>query len=113
MGLRQRGKALENLYFHEEELSFRLHGMRSRLMGLWAASLMHKDDANSYASEFVAASIGREGDDAMFNKLHDDFVAAGVGVTDDVIHDQMTNLLRCAADELRNGIAQFDNKRAA
>ena len=113
MGLRQRGKAIENLYFHEEELSFRLHGMRSRLMGLWAASLMRKEDANSYASEIVAASIGREGDEAMFNKLHDDFFAAGVGVADDTIHDQMSSLLRCAVDELRNGLSQFDSKRAA
>lgn len=113
MGLRTRGKALENLYFHEEELSFRLHGLRSRLMGLWAASLMHKEDANSYATEIVATSIGGEGDEAVFNKLHDDFIAAGVGVTDDAIHDQMSSLLRCAADELRDGISQFGNKRVA
>lgn len=113
LSLKERGKALENIYFHDEEAAFRVQAMRNKLVGLWAAALMHKDDADSYANEVVSASVEHNSPDAVFNKLHDDFAKAGIAVLDASIHERMSELLRCAAEDMRNGPANSGFKQAS
>ncbi|WP_288429879.1 DUF1476 domain-containing protein [uncultured Agrobacterium sp.] len=111
--LKERGKALENIYFHDEEATFRVQAMRNKLIGLWAAALMNKDDANSYANEVVSTSVEHNTPDAVFNKLHDDFAKAGIAVLDASIHERMSELLRCAVDDLRSGLSSYGTKMAS
>lgn len=111
--LKERGKALENIYFHDEESTFRVQAMRNKLIGLWAAALMHKEDADSYAREVVSACVEHNSSDAVFNKLHDDFAKAGIAVLDASIHERMGELLRCAAEDLRGGVSSYGAKQAS
>ena len=105
LGLRERGKTLENLYFHDEEISFRVHAMQNKLIGLWAAAIMQKNDATAYAEEVVSTALERKDQAAVFQKLRDDFDKAGVAMLDEHIHTRMTDLLNYAADDLRSGLA--------
>ena len=111
--LKERGKALENIYFNEEYVTFRLHAMRNKLVGLWAAALMKKEDATAYASELAGCAVSGNEDEAVFLKLHADFEQAAVAVADDEIHDRMRDLLNSAAQSLREGMAETQAKAAA
>lgn len=103
--LHKRGKTLENLYFHDEEISFRMHAMQNKLIGLWAAAIMQKNDATAYAEEVVSAALVGKDKNAVFQKLRSDFDKAGVAVLDEHIHTRMSDLLSYVADDLRRGLS--------
>ena len=105
--LRERGKALENMFVHDKELSFRLHSMRNKLLGLWAAALMNENDASSYANDVVAMSVDDKSGGMIFRKLRDDFDTAGLSVMDDANHNRMRDLLGCAAEDLKRELDNF------
>jgi hypothetical protein len=107
VGLRERGKTLENLYFHDEEISFRVQAMQNKLIGLWAAAIMQKNDATAYAEEVVSAALAGKDRNVVFQKLRNDFDTAGVSVQDDDIHTRMSDLLSYAADDLRRGLSDY------
>lgn len=108
--LRERGKALENMFIHDKELSFRINSMRNKLLGLWAAALMNKNDADFYANDVVAMSFDDKSGSVIFKKLRDDFDAAGVSVLDDTIHNRMRDLLTCCAEDLRRELDRSSQK---
>ncbi|MES5097100.1 ATPase inhibitor subunit zeta [Agrobacterium sp. BA1120] len=111
--LKERGKALENIYFNEEYVTFRLHAMRNKLVGLWAAALMKIENADAYASELAGCAVNGNEEEAVFLKLQADFQQAAVTVADDEIHDRMRDLLNSAAQSLRQGLAEPDMKAVA
>jgi hypothetical protein len=51
-----REKAFEDKYKHDQELQFRVEVRRNKLLGLWAAELLGKSDAQAYASEVISAT---------------------------------------------------------
>ncbi|POO57251.1 DUF1476 domain-containing protein [Agrobacterium rosae] len=111
--LKERGKALENIYFNDEYVTFRLHAMRNKLVGLWAAALMNKEDATTYANELAGCSISAAEEDAVFSKLQADFEAAGVAVANDEIQSRMSELLHSATQAMRQGQNDFAMKAVA
>jgi hypothetical protein len=52
-----REKAFEDKYKHDQELWFRVEVRRNKLLGLWAAELLSKNDAEAYAKEVVSAEF--------------------------------------------------------
>ena len=84
MALGDRDKAFENKFAHDEELRFKAEARRNKLLGLWAAGLLGKADADAYAKEVVAADFEEAGDADVFRKVRGDFDAAGVKVSDSV-----------------------------
>ena len=59
----ERGDAFENKYAHDAEMMFKATARRNKLLGLWLAPLIGKDDAESYAKTVVVADLEEEGDD--------------------------------------------------
>ena len=58
-----REKGFENKFAHDEEMQFRAHARRNKMLGLWAASLLGKtgEDADAYAMEVVQADFAEVG----------------------------------------------------
>jgi len=75
-----RERAEEAKYAHDEEMLFRIHARRNRLVGQWAADRMGLSavEAEAYAKSVVQADFEEAGDEDVIRKLLGDLVGAGV-----------------------------------
>lgn len=79
---RERGE--EAKFAHDEEMHFRVHARRNRLLGLWAAERMGLSavEAEGYAKSVVQADFEESGDEDVVRKLLGDLISAGVEVSE-------------------------------
>ncbi|WP_105431748.1 DUF1476 domain-containing protein [Neorhizobium sp. T6_25] len=101
-GLSDREKAFENKFALDQELKFKALARRNKLVGLWAAGLLGKADADAYAKEVVVADFEEAGDEDVFRKLRGDLDAGGVSISDQDIRTKMVELLAQAIDQIEN-----------
>ena len=75
-----RERAEEAHFAHDEEMHFRVHARRNRLLGTWAAEKMGLSavEAEAYAKSVVQADFEESGDEDVVRKLLGDLVSAGV-----------------------------------
>lgn len=75
-----RERAEEAKFAHDEELEFRIHARRNRLLGTWAAERMGLSPAETeaYAKSVVQADFEEAGDEDVVRKLLGDLISAGV-----------------------------------
>ena len=98
-----REKAFENKFAHDQELKFKAEARRNKLLGLWAAGLLGRTDADAYARDVVAADFVEAGDEDVFRKVRADFDAANVQISDADLRAKMSALLIEAAEQIQNG----------
>ncbi|MBB1247977.1 MULTISPECIES: DUF1476 domain-containing protein [unclassified Rhizobium] len=98
-----REKAFENKYAHDEEKKFKIIARRNKLLGLWAAELLGKTDADAYAKEVVAADFEEAGDEDVVRKVEGDLTAGGVSKSAEEIRAKLSELLSVAADQIEKG----------
>ncbi|WP_343314119.1 DUF1476 domain-containing protein [Brucella sp. BE17] len=101
-GMDDRRNAFEKKFALDAELRFKAEARRNKLLGLWAAELLgkHDADADAYARDVVAADFEEAGDDDVFRKVRGDFDAANVNVADTVIREKMLALLEEAISQV-------------
>jgi hypothetical protein len=77
---KDRERAEEAHFAHDEEMNFRVHARRNRLLGQWAAERMSLSaaESESYAKSVVQADFEEAGDEDVIRKLLGDLTAAGV-----------------------------------
>jgi hypothetical protein len=75
-----RERAEEAKFAHDQEMQFRVHARRNRLLGMWAAERMSLSavEAEAYAKGVVQADFEESGDEDVVRKLLGDLVSAGV-----------------------------------
>lgn len=102
--MQDREKAFEAKFAMDEELRFKAEARRNKLLGLWAAGLLGKADADAdaYASEVVAADFEEAGHEDVVRKIKADFDAAGVAQTEEQIRVRMLELLGEAVQQLQS-----------
>ncbi|HQS95675.1 MAG TPA: DUF1476 domain-containing protein, partial [Novosphingobium sp.] len=73
-------KAFEAKFARDEEMMFRVHARRNRLLGVWAAERMGLDAAETeaYAKSVVQADFEEAGDEDVVRKLLGDLTSAGI-----------------------------------
>jgi hypothetical protein len=98
-----REKGFENKFALDEEQRFRAEVRRNKLLGVWAAGLMGKADAEAYAQDVVAADFEEAGDNDVVRKLSADFKEAGVTVSDEEIRLKLMEFMAQAATQIQNG----------
>lgn len=98
--MKDRQEAFERKFAHDEETKFRIVSRRNKLLGVWAAALLNKDDAEAYAREVIKADFHEAGDEDVFRKIRADFDAAGVTTSDEEIRVKMLDLLNDAAEQI-------------
>jgi len=81
---KDRERAEEAKFAHDEEMHFRVHARRNRLLGQWAAERMGLSavEAEGYAKGVVQADFEEAGDEDVIRKLLGDLVSAGVEVSE-------------------------------
>lgn len=94
-----RENAFENKFAHDAEMQFKAEARRNKLLGLWAADLLGKDEdaANAYAVEVVKSDFEEAGDDDVLRKVSADL---GDKASDEEIRAKMTELLAEAKAQL-------------
>jgi len=81
---KDRERAEEAKFAHDEEMHFRITARRNRLLGAWAADLMKLSavEAEGYAKAVVQADFEEAGDEDVIRKLLGDLVSAGLDTTE-------------------------------
>jgi hypothetical protein len=95
-----RQKSFEKKFERDQDLQFKVNARRNKLLGLWAASVIGKDDAEGYAKEVVLADFEKPGDDDVVQKLVTDLAAAGKPTEEQVIRKQAERLMAEAKMQL-------------
>jgi hypothetical protein len=97
-----RERNYEAKWAHDEDLRFRTVARRNRLLGLWAAATMGLSGAaaESYANTLLDLEVKGARDADLAQKLHEDFQAHKVALSDHFIHRKMEELLAEAADQV-------------
>ena len=74
-----RERAEEAKFARDEEMHFRIHARRNRLLGQWAAEQMGLSavEAEAYAKSVVQADFEEAGDEDVIRKLLGDLISAG------------------------------------
>lgn len=100
MSALRKASLLEDIHAHEQEVMFKAEARRNRLIGLWAAAAMGRDNAETYAETLVAEDIAHP--HTLLTRLHDDFEAAGVAILDDDIQSRMVSMLKDVVRDMHN-----------
>jgi len=81
---KDRERAEEAKFAHDEEMQFRIAARRNRLLGEWAAERMKlsAEETEAYAKSVVQADFEESGDEDVIRKLLGDLVSAGVETSD-------------------------------
>ena len=97
-----REKGFEKKFALDQDLKFRAESRRNRLLAEWAAAKLGitGDALPDYVRSVVKADLEEKGDEDVFRKLHSDFAAAGVKVSDEEIRTAMGQLLAKAVQDI-------------
>jgi hypothetical protein len=101
----KREEAFEKRFALDEEETFKAVARRNKLMGLWAAERLGKDQAAAvaYAREVVAAEFEDGGDKAVIRKLMRDLSAKGVAIGEEEIRRRMAESFAVAIAQVKAG----------
>jgi hypothetical protein len=95
-----REKAFEDKYKHDQNLQFRVEVRRNKLLGLWAAELLGKEDADAYAKEVVSADFEEPGDADLVRKLRNDLADGGIEMSEHRVRKKMEECLEAAKEQI-------------
>jgi hypothetical protein len=103
-GFEKREEDFEKKFAHDEELRFRAHARRNRMLGQWAAQKLGLAEtaADNYATAMVAEFVNAP-EAALFKKLRKDFDEKGVPQSDHQITRTMSELLAKAVIDINEG----------
>ena len=73
------------------EQEFRVDARRNKLLGIWAAKRLGKkdDEVKTYYIEVIKTDMEEAGDDDVFRKVKQDFISAGIELTDEDLRERM------------------------
>jgi hypothetical protein len=97
-----RERAEEAKFAHDEEMNFRIHARRNRLLGTWAAEKMGLSavEAEAYSKSVVQADFEETGDEDVIRKVLGDLVSAGV----DADEGEVRSALKAKETEARRAM---------
>jgi hypothetical protein len=101
----KREEGFESKFAHDEELRFKAHARRNKLVGLWAAEKLGLAGAaaEAYAADIVAADLDKPDSDGVFSKVRRDFDENGVAQSDHQIRRTMEEAMVKAVAEIQAG----------
>ena len=101
----KREEGFEKKFAHDEELRFKAHARRNRMLGMWAAGKLgiSGTDAEAYAKAVVMADLEEAGDNDVFKKIRNDFDGKGVAQSDAQIRHAMEDLMAKAIADIKAG----------
>jgi hypothetical protein len=101
----ERERAFEKKFALDKEITFKANARRNKLVGLWAAEKLGLvgTDAESYAESVLEVDLDKPGADAVFEKLHADFLNNGITQSSHQIIQAMDVFMTQALAEVKGG----------
>jgi hypothetical protein len=101
----KREEGFESKFAHDQELRFKAHARRNKLVGLWAAEKLGLSGqaAEAYASNLVTIDLDKPDSDRVFNEVRKDFDAKGVEQSDHQIRRTIEEAMEKAITEIKTG----------
>jgi hypothetical protein len=101
----KREEGFESKFAHDQELRFKAHARRNKLVGLWAAEKLGLTGqaAESYAANIVTIDLDKPDSDRVFRELRKDFDEKGVQQSDHQIRRTMEEAMEKAIADLQTG----------
>jgi len=101
----KREEGFESKFAHDEELRFKAHARRNKLVGLWAAEKLGLAGAaaETYAAGIVTIDLVKPNSDSVFSKVRKDFDEKGVPQSDHQIRRTMDDAMEKAIAEIQSG----------
>jgi hypothetical protein len=101
----KREEGFESKFAHDEELRFKAHARRNKLVGIWAAEKLGLTGAaaESYASNIVTIDLDKPDSDRVFSQIRKDFDGKGVEQSDHQIRRTMEEAMEKAIAEIKTG----------
>src|SRR5215468_9654964 len=98
----EREKSFEAMYQHDEEIQFKVHARRDKLVGLWAAEKLGLNGAaaETYAREVVIADLDHPSDADLVAKILKDFQAKGISCSAAEIRKELEHKLPIAKQQV-------------
>jgi hypothetical protein len=98
----EREKGFEARYQHDQEIQFKVHARRNKLVGLWAAGKLglSGDAADAYAKDVVASDFEHPGDEDLVGKILKDFEAKGIKSSAAEIRKELEHKLPLAKSQV-------------
>jgi len=92
---KDREKAYESKFAHDQELKFKATARRNKLLGEWAAEQMglSGDDAKTYVAEVIRADLEEPGEEDVFRKIWADFQDRNVEQSEHQVRRQLQDLM--------------------
>ncbi len=99
----EREQGYEAKYAHDQELEFKTHARRNRLLGLWAGGLMGlaTKSLEDYAKAVVKSEFEQPGEDDVLRKVFEDLKGSGVAVTEGDVRLKMAELMAQAREQIK------------
>jgi hypothetical protein len=87
----ERERAFEAMFARDEEMRFKVHARRDKLLGKWAAEKLGLSPAETeaYCRDLVHTDFEMVGDTDITKKLLGDFTAAGIEIDEAAIRSQI------------------------
>lgn len=87
----ERERAFESMFARDQEMQFKIHARRDRLLGQWAAERMGltEAEADTYARDLIRADFETVSDDDIVHRLMGDLTAAGIEIDEQEIRAQI------------------------
>jgi len=97
-----RERAFENKFSHEQEVLFKIHVRRARLLALWAADQMkfNEAEATAYAHATVDADLEHTGPSDLIRRVCSDLESHGVDISRHRVEKEAELLLTLAHDQV-------------
>jgi hypothetical protein len=101
----KREEGFESKFAHDEELRFKAHARRNKLVGLWAAQKLGLEgaEAESYASNIVTIDLDKPDSDKVFSQIRKDFDAKSVTQSDHQIRRTLEESMEKAIEDIKSG----------
>ena len=101
---KDREKAFESKFAHDQELKFKATARRNKLLGQWAAEQMglSGDAAQAYVSEVIRSDLEEPGDEDLFRKVWEDLQAKQVDLSEHQVRRQIQDLMEEAIRQVES-----------
>lgn len=103
-GFKDREKAAEAKFAHDEATKFKIEARRNKRLGLWAAEQLGITEASAleaYVGDVISSDFEEAGDEDVFRKVRGDFDAKNVAISDDDLRAKMRSLYAEVAETFK------------
>ena len=99
----KREEGFESKFAHDQELRFKAHARRNKLVGLWAAEKLGLTGAaaESYAANIVTIDLDKPDSDRVFSQIRKDFDEKRVEQSDHQIRRTMAESMEKAVADIQ------------